>query len=531
MANEKRKLSSFNLFLIIQLIIMMILSAGISAAISVKTQNISAEHMATLAMERSQIIKNYIDNAERTLSEYSHADQIMQVLQNPDNSACVQAAQNYTDAFSKDIDNLEGIYVSKWTTEVLAHTNPDTKGKVIRTMDGIGNKSLDALQKALLQAGDSVYNTGIIISPVSKNQIVSLYKAIYRNGEPIGLVGMGVCTNNLVETLDLLSANGNENFKYNMIDVSTHKYIFSNERDVLTTDSNGDLTAVSVSGKTLNQLCTELGNKKPASNYSGIFKSSDTGEKSISTYLYMKESYMGNGGWIFTITQPQKEYYSLTQTLLIYLIVFALFCIIILIIFSFINKKQEETNVKLNSVEKKNAKTKESLNTALFNDILTDVNNRVSFSTDFGDGKIKDAPNYPYYFALFNISGFSDININYGTEVGDSVLVNTASSLKKVFTGGTVYRTGSDEFVVAIQSQNTEEGFSDIKNKMNSAVGFLTAPLKTENGVVKINYTTALVKKSKNINAGVITALKDIANRNGITQSGQINYIDLDGQH
>jgi len=482
--------------------------------------------MATLAMERSQIIKNYIEYGEKTLAAYSHADQIIQVLQDPDNSARVQAAQNYTDAFSKDIDDLEGIYVSKWSTEVIAHTNPDFKGITIREDPDY----LNELHVPLEAAGDDVYDKGIIISPVNGVQIISMYKAIYKNGKPIGLVGLGLYTDNLVKTLRDLSDNGNEHYTYNMIEVETHSYIFSNERNVLTKDSSGNPAAVSVQGKTLNQLCTELSSKKTASNTSGMFKSDDSNGKTISTYFYMKEKYMGNHGWLFIITQPQKEYYSLTQTLIVYLIIFALFCILIAVIFSFINKKQEETNLRLNSAEKKNAKTKESLNTALFNDILTDANNRVSFSTDFGDGKIKDAPDFPYYFAMFNISGFSDININYGTETGDMILVNTADSLRRAFTGGTVYRTGSDEFIVAIQSQNTSAGFSDIKSKMNSALGFLSTPIKTENGVVTINYTSALVKKSKNINAGVITALKDISNRNGITQSGQINFVDLDNQ-
>jgi len=526
MTNEKRKLSSFSLFLIIQLVIMMFLSAGISAAISVKTQDSSAEHMATLAMERSQIIKNYIEYAEKTLAAYSHADQIIQVLQNPDNEVCVQAAQNYTDTFSKDIVDLEGIYVSKWSTEVIAHTNSDFRGRTIREDPDY----LKELHVPLQAAGDGVYDKGIIISPVYGVQIISMYKAIYKDGEPIGLVGMGLYTDNLVNTLKSLSDNGNEHYKYNMIEVETHSYIFSNEREVLTTNSNGDPVAVSVDGRDLNLLCNELSGNNIASNSSGMFKSNDTDEKSISTYYYMKEDYMGNKGWLFIITQPQKEYYSLTQTLIVYLVIFALFCIIIAVVFSFINKKQEETNLRLNSAVKKNAKTKESLNTALFNDILTDANNRVSFSTDFGDGKIKDAPDYPYYFAMFNISGFSDININYGTETGDMILINTADSLRKAFTSGKIYRTGSDEFIVAVQSQNNQAGFSDIKSKMNSALGFLTAPIKTEKGVLTINYTTALVKKSRNINAGVITALKDIANRNGITQSGQINFIDLDTQ-
>ena len=45
-------------------------------------------------------------------------------------------------------------------------------------------------------AGNGVYNTGIIISPATRKQIVSMYKAVYDDdNNPIGLVGLGVYTN------------------------------------------------------------------------------------------------------------------------------------------------------------------------------------------------------------------------------------------------------------------------------------------------------------------------------------------------
>lgn len=85
----------------------------------------------------------------------------MNVLKNPENKSAIDAAQKYTESFSEDINNLEGLYTSEWNTHVLAHTNAGVVGITTREGD-----SLKALQDILI-ATDGVYNTGIIISPAS----------------------------------------------------------------------------------------------------------------------------------------------------------------------------------------------------------------------------------------------------------------------------------------------------------------------------------------------------------------------------
>ena len=160
MKKTKKVFTAVNIILIIQLAVMLGLSIGITATVTSSTRNNSIEHMSTIADERSYIIENYVKSAEKTLAAYSNAGEITNVLMNQNDSAAKKEAQEYTEKFSNDVDNLEGIYVSNWNTEVLAHTNLKTVGMITRKDE----EPRKALQDAMLNAGNNVYDTGIIIS-------------------------------------------------------------------------------------------------------------------------------------------------------------------------------------------------------------------------------------------------------------------------------------------------------------------------------------------------------------------------------
>ena len=158
--------------LVMQFAVMTILSVFVTYFITSDTRNSTINSMRTIVEERSQIIKNYVQEAEGTLTAYSRAGEVLNIMLNPEDPAAVAAAQAYTESFSKDVANLEGLYASEWNTHVLAHTNPQVVGITTREGD-----SLKALQDAML-AANGVYNTGIIISPASGQQIVSMYMAV-----------------------------------------------------------------------------------------------------------------------------------------------------------------------------------------------------------------------------------------------------------------------------------------------------------------------------------------------------------------
>ena len=107
--SSQKHVTAINALLLIQLILMLTLSIGITQLISISTSGMSDKYMTTIADERSRIIRNYVESAENILASYSHAGEVRRVLENPSDTEAVAAAQKYTEEFSKDIKNLEGI--------------------------------------------------------------------------------------------------------------------------------------------------------------------------------------------------------------------------------------------------------------------------------------------------------------------------------------------------------------------------------------------------------------------------------------
>ncbi len=502
-----RKFSTVSLILIIELVVMIILSLGVTKTISSTTRNSSMDNMQTITNERAHIIQSYVEDSEKILQYFSKAEQISNLLKDPSNRSLQAKAQAYTEDYSRDIDNLEGIYVSEWNTHVLAHTNPEIVGLVTRK----DPEPLKQLQDAILAAGDGVYDTGIIISPASGKQIVSMYKAVYDSDhEPIGLVGLGIYTDSLVNTLNDLKIKGVNDSIYSMVNVQDSKYIFN---------TNSELVGSPTTNKSIKKICLKLGDGQ--GDPEGHFEYSQNGNTYVSTYTYIPKY-----NWLLMVDDTKSEVYSLSRLMRIYMSIFGLALIGLIILFSFINKRQEKVNKKLASTIVKNNKTKESLYAAMFKDVLTDVRNRVAFSMDFEDEKSTEE--HPYYFVMFNIAGFSDINSRYGNDTGDWLLVRTVDILNQVFKNSRIYRTGSDEFIVAFQVNSAERKTGDILGDAEDAYERLTAPQQTPAmGKISFGYRAALAKKIGPINTSVITVLKAMLNKDPDSDHGKINFTDL----
>ena len=275
--------------LIMQMIVMTCLSVMVIMEITKNSKNTAINNLQTIVQERSQIVDNYVQESEVILSAYSKAGEILNVLKNPENKSALDAAQKYTESFSKDINNLEGLYVSEWNTHVLAHTNAKVVGITTREGD-----SLKALQDKLI-ATDGVYNTGIIKSPASGDQIVSMYRAIYdESGNPAGLVGGGIYTEGLVNNLDSLGMNGMEHATYCMINVKDHKYIFHNQAEKVATETEEEY---------LLQLCEKY--KDTANSVGGYVEHKENGKDNIDSYYYMADR-----GWLFMINADEDELFA-----------------------------------------------------------------------------------------------------------------------------------------------------------------------------------------------------------------------------
>lgn len=508
MKNKIKSISAINILLVIQLILMLGLSIGITQLISRETTRSSDDYLMTITEERGSIIFNYTDTIKNTLSEYSHAGEILNAVQNPDDEQARAAAQKYTESFSKDIACLEGIYVSEWDTHVLAHTNSKVSGMTTRT-----GKSLDELHNFLLESEKDIYDAGIISSPASGKQVISMYKAV-RDGEgtPVGIVGIGIYTDGLIDLIDNLSQRDEENLFYSMVDAEKREYIFS---------SNKDSIRPVKSFPELNLHCDIL--RSSSENSSGKFKYTSDGTDYVASY-----SYIGEKKWLFMISGTEENIYRLTNNMRTYLVLFMVFCVVLIVIFNIINKKQEDTSWRLSMAVEKNEKVKETLSNAVFRDILTDLKNRISFSEDFEEGRIKCDEGRVYYFAMFNIRRFSEINILYGEEAGDVVLVSASAVLKKCFPKSTVYRTGSDEFVVVAERSYGNDSKDVFFTELCRALKNLSMPVNIGDGSINVYYSVSAASKRNDINISVLPSLKSIMNMNEANGSSGSEIIDLD---
>jgi len=548
MAKNKKKKSgkgsslNLNLMLIIQLIVMLILSVFITVLISNKTRENSKQHLGAITDERAQIIETYVSNAENTLRDFSKAQQITDLLNFanstgfdfktllPDKGARAEvpataaegsdeeklitadklqkAAQDFTVQFGNDIPYLEGVWVGTWDTLVLTHTNGDP---VIGMTTRPDRDKLGQLQSALVNGDRGLWNAGIIISPATQKQIISMYIAVYNDrNEPIGLVGLGIFTEGLVQTLDAVPVRGIENSFYSMVNVKDGKYIFSRDANTIGTEADNE---------NIVRLCEQF--KQSTDNSTGEFEYKFDGKTYVSSYSLI-EKY----GWIVFLDDYKSEVFSLTTTMFIYLSIFGLVILSLIVIFNIMTKRQAKINEKLVSTIAKNNLTKKSLNQAMFTDVLTNVNNRIRFSMDVETASGDRSKNY--YFMLFNIADFSGINSQFGNDSGDLMLVRTVNILKESFPESGIYRTGSDEFVIMLPAEGELTSSDALIDKVNTALRQLVVPESVERyGTIYPKYKIAVIKKSGTIDTSVVTVLKDMTNRTGEASYGMIDYQDL----
>lgn len=301
--------------IIVMVVVFLFVYLFMNSALSNNIKNSMIESMKTIVQERSKLIENYVTEAENYLTAYSRAGEITDLLLHPEDADAVAAAQAYTERFSADREYLEGIYASEWNTHVLAHTNAAVVGITTREGD-----PLKALQDAML-AADGVYNTGIIISPASGAQIISVYRAcLDADGNPIGLVGGGIFTDGLVDTLNSLPKGGMEQLQYYMVNVKTGEYIFNGDPELI--------AAVAQEGY-IQDIIGKVGSGSGSSV--DVMNYTDGGTDYMAAYNYMPDK-----GWVFIITDPADELFASLSQVRIILLVICFVGVAVMMIFTYL---------------------------------------------------------------------------------------------------------------------------------------------------------------------------------------------------
>ena len=243
-----------------------------AAAVSERKNALST--MAELADQRVQQINSFIGDAKKTLTVYADAPEIKKALEEPENEKAAAEAQEFTEQYSEHIDDLEGIYASDLTTLVRIHNDRRIVGMITRP----NPDTVKELMQSMQDAEDGIYDTGIIRSPASGVQIVSLYKLISGDGDNnVGFAGFGVKADSLFNN-DIPSLKGVKSAYYSMISVDHHKYLFKGDSETGGEDVTND---------SILSLCNELsGTDAPAK---GNIAYQDENGSYIAAYSFMPE--------------------------------------------------------------------------------------------------------------------------------------------------------------------------------------------------------------------------------------------------
>ena len=210
-------------------------------------------------------------------------------------------------------------------------------------------------------------------------------------------------------------------------------------------------------------------------------------------------------------------------------IFFVVFGVIILILLNILESRRKKIAKNLETAVDKNEKTQESLNNAIFKDTVTDSGNRFSFVVEYGENPVDIPEGTSLCFMMFDINDFSGINIRYGSDIGDKLLSSTAERIKDVFEDGSVYRTGSDEFVAVVKTDNTPDSLSNIAGLLERACKSLTSDHNLGNRNVSAGYSAALVKINgpSTADMSVHNQLKQTMASGKLSASGNWRYTEV----
>lgn len=516
-----------------------VLSGVMATTVTKITRQSTIESTQTIAQSQLSAIEEFVKKQEDRLLDYSRAAEVKNLLKvsnaldaaTEDQKAELEqefntaqaGVQKYMEEISITPDeggSDEGIYVSTWKTKVLAHTNAGTVGISTRKD---GSDALAALQNSLLEAGDNaVYNTGIILSPVGDHsQIVSLYKGVFdENGAPIGLVGMGVYTEELEKALGF-EITGMPSAKFSMVNVQDAKYIFKEgdtiKEIIYAEDGTESHVYKTTDNNTLIQLCKDYNNAN-APEKVGQYEF----ENSVAVYAY-SDRY----GWIFQIEDVKSEMYAAESRVRTFMYVFLAAIAVIAVIIFLLNRKMLKTSAQLIRTIEKQEKTRKALNDSMDRDVLTQSKSRLAFIENFS--QTKEGKAKPTYFILHSFNGLANMNMNLGIDATDNFIMDFAQALFAAYGKENVYRTSNKEFVcVKMDDTMTPQ---EILTTVRTLHGKLCAPMKAADGTNMVpSVDTSIIKQTRANNLNVLPILKEVARERRPVTSVNIPFVDLDKQ-
>lgn len=257
---------------------------------------------------RGKIIGQYVQEAESYLIGYGQSLELKDALQRPNDPAAVARAQTFTESYAQVNKNLENVYLGDYNSKVLASFVKGPIGKTLREGD-----ALKQLHDEVFDSKD-IWNTGIMASLSTGEQVVSMYYPVYNGDEPLGYVGGAIYAADLKKSLDEMSGEGEAKTNYMLLDAAKNTYIFCPEDEKIGTEIEDENIARVV----------ERAKGDPSAGISYEF--TEGGTDMLAVYQYMPER-----DWVLVILTDESVAFAPVTQMSILLIIL---CAVILVIIS-----------------------------------------------------------------------------------------------------------------------------------------------------------------------------------------------------
>ena len=253
---------------------------------SKEIKEVTQESMLSLVKETGAGFEAYIQNGESTLENFAKSPIVVKFLQNQQDVTLQKEAQNYTMDCFNAAGNMEAIYISKWDSTPLTH--PVEKAIGVPTREG---ERLKSLQENML-ASDDLYNTGIIASPATGKQVVSMYAPVFDDkNNPIGYVGAAVYLNDVAEMFSDTSSMGFD---------SMYVYTVNGHDGTMIQHPNEEKVGQPVENEAVKQVLARISNNEEVKP--GIINYVFKGENKYAAYFVGK-----NNDYITVLTVDEKD--------------------------------------------------------------------------------------------------------------------------------------------------------------------------------------------------------------------------------
>lgn len=256
------------------------------SVLSKDVKDITQDSMLSLVKETGAGFEYYIQTGESIVKDFAKSPVVVEFLEHPEEPGLQKKAREYTMNFYDSAGSWEALYISDWNSKVLIHQVDAVIGKPTRE-----GEKLKSLQDSML-ASDGVFNTGVMASPATGKQVVSMYAPVFdAKNNPIGFVGAALYISDVAEMFSDTSAMQYE---------SMYVYTVNGHDGMMIQHPNEEKIGQPVENAAVKQVLARI--EKGEEVESGIISYDFKGEHKYAAYFVGR-----NNDYITVLTVDEKE--------------------------------------------------------------------------------------------------------------------------------------------------------------------------------------------------------------------------------